>query len=246
MLHYEIDGPADARPVVLAGSLGTTLEMWDPQVGKLAEHFRVVRFDHRGHGRSPVNGSCSIADLGGDVLELLDTLELSKVSFAGLSLGGMVGMWLASHAPERIDRLALLCTSAKLGTPASWSERAEAVRAGGTVSIAEAAAARWFTPAFTGRGPYLSMLAGIPAEGYAACCEAIGAMDLRPDLPSITAPTLVIAGADDPATPPEHAERIVEGISGARLAVLPGAAHLANVERPEEVSRLLVGHFLVN
>lgn len=244
MTHYEIEGPADARPVVLAGSLGTTLEMWNPQMSALTEHFRVVRFDHRGHGRSPVAGRCSIADLGGDVLDLLDRLELPKVSFAGLSLGGMVGMWLAAHAPERIDRLALLCTSAKLGTPASWSERAATVRAGGTASIAEASAARWFTPGFPGRQPYVRMLGAIPAEGYAACCEAIGAMDLRPELPLIAAPTLVLAGADDPATPPEHAERIVAGIPGSRLVVLPGAAHLANVERPEAVSEHLTEHLL--
>ncbi|WP_440103873.1 3-oxoadipate enol-lactonase [Streptosporangium sp. H16] len=244
MLYHEIEGPAGGRPVVLAGSLGTTLEMWDPQMEALTGHFRVVRFDHRGHGRSPATGRCSIADLAGDVLDLLDLLELPKVSLAGLSLGGMVGMWLAAHAPERIDRLALLCTSAKLGTPESWAERASAVREAGTASIAETAVARWFTPAFTGREPYAAMLGGISAKGYAACCEAVGAMDLRAELPLISAPTLVLAGADDPATPPEHAERISEGIAGSRLVVLPGAAHLANVERPEAVSEHLVGHFL--
>ncbi|GAA3410092.1 3-oxoadipate enol-lactonase [Streptosporangium vulgare] len=244
MLYHEIEGPADGRPLVLAGSLGTTLEMWDPQMEALTGHFRVVRFDHRGHGRSPATGKCSIADLAGDVLDLLDLLGLPRVSFAGLSLGGMVGMWLAAHAPERIDRLALLCTSAKLGTPESWAERAGAVREAGTASIAETAMARWFTPSFTGREPYVTMLGGISAEGYAACCEAVGAMDLRPELPLISAPTLVLAGADDPATPPEHAERIAEGIAGSRLVVLPGAAHLANVERPEAVSEHLAWHFL--
>ncbi|MFF3441573.1 3-oxoadipate enol-lactonase [Streptosporangium sp. NPDC002721] len=244
MLYHEIEGPADGPPLVLAGSLGTTLEMWDPQMEALTERFRVVRFDHRGHGRSPATGRCSIADLAGDVLDLLDLLGLPRVSFAGLSLGGMTGMWLAAHAPGRIDRLALLCTSAKLGTPESWAERADAVRGAGTASIAEAAMARWFTPAFTGREPYATMLGGISAEGYAACCEAVGAMDLRPDLPLISAPTLVLAGADDPATPPEHAERIVEGIAGSRLVVLDGAAHLANVERPEAVSEHLIAHLL--
>ncbi|AWS47466.1 3-oxoadipate enol-lactonase [Streptosporangium sp. 'caverna'] len=244
MLYYEIAGPAEAQPIMLSGSLGTTLGMWDPQMTALTEHFRVIRFDHRGHGRSPVTGECSIADLGGDVLELLDRLKLPVVSFAGLSLGGMVGMWLAAHAPERIDRLALLCTSAKLGTPDSWSERASAVRAGGTASITEAAVGRWFTPGFGGREPYVAMLSGISDEGYAACCGAIGAMDLRPDLPRIKAPTLVLAGADDPATPPEHAERIVSGIAGSRLVVLAGAAHLANVERPDAVSQHLIRHFM--
>ncbi|MGJ6962859.1 alpha/beta fold hydrolase [Streptosporangium sp. G11] len=279
MLYHEIEGPADAPPVVLAGSLGTTLEMWNPQMEALTGHFRVVRFDHRGHGGSPVThgpsaagrerfptaherstathghppanrelppetGSSSIADLAGDVLDLLDLLELPRVSFAGLSLGGMVGMWLAAHAPERIDRLALLCTSARLGTPASWTERANMVREAGTASIAGMVTARWFTPGYSGREPYVTMLGGISAEGYVTCCEAVGAMDLRPDLPLISAPTLVLAGADDPATPPEHAERIAEGIPGSRLVVLPGAAHLANVERPEAVSGHLVEHFL--
>jgi 3-oxoadipate enol-lactonase len=244
MLYCEIDGPENGKTIMLSNSLGTTLEMWDPQMDALTEHFRVIRFDHRGHGRSPVKGECSIADLGGDVLELLDGLEMPVVSFAGLSLGGMVGMWLAAHAPERIDRLALLCTSAKLGTPDSWSERANAVRTGGTASITEATTGRWFTPGFGGREPYVAMLAGISDEGYAACCEAIGAMDLRPDLPRIKVPTLVLAGADDPATPPDHAERIVSAIPGSRLVVLPGAAHLANVERPDEVSQHLIRHFL--
>ncbi|MGV9770905.1 3-oxoadipate enol-lactonase [Streptosporangium sp. NPDC003464] len=244
MLHYEIDGPVTAPPVVLSGSLGTTLEMWEPQMEALARHFRIIRHDHRGHGRSPAGGRCSIADLGGDLLELLDRLELPRVSFAGLSLGGMVGMWLAAHAPERIHRLALLCTSAKLNTPEFWAERADAARTGGTASIADAVAARWFTPGYAGREPYIEMLGGVSAEGYAACCEAIGAMDLRPDLAAIRAPTLVLAGADDPATPPEHGERIAAGIPGARLVVLPGAAHLASVERPGEVSRELIGHFL--
>ncbi|GAA3003168.1 3-oxoadipate enol-lactonase [Streptosporangium longisporum] len=244
MLHHEIAGPADAPPVVLAGSLGTTLRMWDPQMEALTPHLRVVRLDHPGHGGSPEGGAGSIAELGRGVLDLLDRLEMPRVSFAGLSLGGMIGMWLAAHAPERIDRLALLCTSARLGTPAYWAERAATVREAGTASLAQAAAARWFTPGHTGTEPYLRMLGEVSAAGYAACCEAIGAMDLRPDLPLITTPTLVLAGAEDPATPPEHAELIAAGVPGSRLVVVAGAAHLASAERPETVSRHLLDHLL--
>ncbi|MEU4830231.1 3-oxoadipate enol-lactonase [Streptosporangium sp. NPDC023615] len=244
MLHHEIEGRPDAPPVVLSGSLGTTLRMWDPQMEALTSRFRVVRLDHPGHGGSPEGGDGSIADLGRGVLDALDRLGLSRVSFAGLSLGGMIGMWLAAHAPERIDRLALLCTSAKLGTPASWAERASAVREAGTASLAETVAARWFTPGHTGAEPYVRMLGEVSAAGYAACCEAIGAMDLRPDLRLITAPTLVLAGAEDPATPPAHAELIAAGVPGSRLVVVDGAAHLASAERPKTVTWHLLDHFL--
>jgi 3-oxoadipate enol-lactonase len=160
----------------------------------------------------------------------------------------MVGMWLAAHAPERVDRLALLCTSAWLGPAQPWRERADKVRASGTEVVADAVVARWFTPGFAVAQPRLvaehrAMLTSTPARGYAACCEAIAAMDLRADLSSIKAPTLVIVGADDPAIPDEHAELIVDRIAGARLCVVPDAAHLANVEQPDRITRLLLDHF---
>ncbi|MDG4831362.1 3-oxoadipate enol-lactonase [Solwaraspora sp. WMMD1047] len=248
-LHAVLDGPVDAPVLVLGSSLGTTSEMWRPQVGPLSERFRVVRYDHLGHGGSAgPTGRTTIDILGTELLRLLDDLALPRVSYAGLSLGGMVGMWLAAHAPDRVDRLALLCTAARLGPERAWRDRAGTVREGGVEAVAEAVLSRWFTPDFAAAHPavvagYRGMLTSTPAAGYAACCEAIAAMDLRADLPGIVAPTLVVAGADDPATPVEQAREIARLVPAARLAVVDRAAHLANVERPEPVTRLLLEHF---
>ncbi|MFG1677519.1 3-oxoadipate enol-lactonase [Micromonospora sp. NPDC049282] len=248
-LHTSVDGPAGAPVLLLGSSLGTAAEMWQPQVPALAERFRVIRYDHLGHGRSAVPpGPYSLGLLGRELLRTLDGLGVPWVHYAGLSLGGMVGMWLAAHAPHRVRRLALLCTSASLGPPGQWRERAATVRAAGLPAIADAVVARWFTPGFAAARPdvvadFRALLTATPPAGYAACCEAIAAMDLRPDLGRIGAPTLVIAGADDPATPVEHARRIVGRIPRARLAVVGAAAHLANVEQPERVCRLLLDHF---
>ncbi|MGH9065870.1 MAG: 3-oxoadipate enol-lactonase [Acidimicrobiales bacterium] len=247
-LHHVAEGPEDAPVVVLSNSLGTTLGMWDPQVSALVERWRVVRYDQRGHGRSAVPpGPCSIADLGGDVLALLDSLGVDRVSFCGLSLGGMVGMWLAAHAPHRIDRLVLCCTSARLGPPEAWAERAATVLAEGMGAIAEATVGRWFTPSFRERAPRIvdgvrRMLLATSPQGYAACCRAIEAMDLRADLGSITAPTLVVAAADDPSTPPSHGEEIHGAVAGSRMVVLPSAAHLANLEQPGPFTAALLAH----
>ncbi|TDC40585.1 3-oxoadipate enol-lactonase [Micromonospora sp. 15K316] len=248
-LYVTVDGAPDAPALLLGGSLGTTGAMWAPQVPGLAERFRVLRYDHLGHGRSAVpDGPYTVEMLGREVLRLLDDLDVPDVHYAGLSLGGMVGMWLAAHAPDRVRRLALLCTSASLGPAQGWRDRAATVRAGGVGTVAELVVARWFTPTFAAATPavvarHRVALTATPATGYAACCEAIARMDLRDDLRAITAPTLVIAGADDPATPVEHAHAIVERIPQARLAVVERAAHLANVEQPEQVSRLLLEHF---
>lgn len=248
-VHHEVSGASDAPPVVLSGSLGTTLAMWDPQAPTLASRLRVVRYDHRGHGRSPVpEGPYDLADLGGDVLALLDSLGIGRSSFCGLSLGGMVGMWLAAHAPERIARLALVSTSALLGPQSMWAERAATVRASGTASIADTIVGRWFTPAFHEKEPdvvadYRAMVADTPDGGYAEGCGVVERMDLREDLAAVTAPTLVIAAAADPATPPAHAFDIVTRIAGAHLEVVPDAAHLVNVERPEIVTHYLLQHF---
>ncbi|MDZ5445089.1 3-oxoadipate enol-lactonase [Micromonospora sp. 4G57] len=248
-LHATVDGPPDAPVLVLGSSLGTTGAMWAPQLAGLAARYRVIRYDHLGHGRSAVPpGPYGIDLLGREVLSLLDDLDAPRVHYAGLSLGGMVGMWLAAHAPDRVDRLALLCTSASLGPAEGWRQRAATVRAAGLEAIADAVVARWFTPAFAESRPRLvaehqARLTATPAAGYAGCCEAIAAMDLRADLAKVPSPTLVIAGADDPATPVEHAARIVERIPAARLAVINHAAHLANVEQPEQVGKLLLEHF---
>ncbi|WFE66405.1 3-oxoadipate enol-lactonase [Micromonospora sp. WMMD714] len=248
-LHVTVDGPAAAPVLLLGSSLGTTAAMWEPQVPVLAERFRVIRYDHLGHGRSAVpDGPYTLDLLGREVLRTLDALAVPWVHYAGLSLGGMVGMWLAAHAPERVRRLALLCTAAWLPPPAPWRERAATVRAGGLSTIADAVVARWFTPAFAVARPDVvagcrELLTATPPAGYAACCEAIAAMDLRPDLGRIGTPTLVVAGADDPATPVAHAREIARGIPGARLVVLDAAAHLANVEQAGPVGRLLREHF---
>ena len=247
-LHHTISGAADAADVVLSGSLGSNLRMWDPQVASLKDHFRLIAYDHRGHGGSPApSGPYTIDELGTDALALLDDLGITRAHFVGLSLGGMVGMWLAANHPDRIDRLVLLCSSAYLGAPGSWHDRAAIVRAEGTAAVADAVVGRWLTPEAAARHPdtvarLRAMVAATPAEGYASCCEAIAGMDLRGDLRLISAPTLVVTGAQDRATPAEHAERIVAAVPHARSSVIHGAAHLANVERPEATTDLIRAH----
>jgi 3-oxoadipate enol-lactonase len=248
-LHHRFDGPAGAPVVVLSSSLGSSLAMWEPQLPALAQRFRVLRYDHRGHGASPVpDGPYTIDEIAGDALELLDALGLERVSFCGLSLGGAVGMWLAANAPERIDRLVLCCTAARFATPEIWAERAAAVRAAGSVEpLADAVLERWFTADFLTREPeqiaaVRSMIVSTPAEGYAATCDALRDADLRAHLGRIRAPTLVVAGADDPATPPRQGEELAAAIEGARLAVIPRAAHFANVEQPDAFNGAIVEH----
>jgi 3-oxoadipate enol-lactonase len=244
---YRVDGPEHAPVLVLSNSLGSTSAMWDPQVPALTERFRLVRYEIRGHDSAPVpDGPYSLDDLGGDVVALLDRLGLERVSFAGLSLGGMTGMWLGVNAAERIDRLVLICTSAMLSKEHDWPLRARTVREKGTGAVAEAVVERWFTPAYVAANPDVAermraMVAGTPAEGYAGCCDAIDAMDLVADIARVRAPTLVIAGREDPATPPPHAEQIVGKIAGARLELVD-AAHLASYERSDEVTALVLDH----
>jgi 3-oxoadipate enol-lactonase len=238
-LKYTVDGPDDAPVLLLGASLGTTSELWAGQTPPLAKQFRVVRYDHRGHGNSPApTGPYALADLGGDLIALLDHLGVESAHFAGISISGMASMWVASHAPERVDRLALLGTSARLGPPEMWSTRAATVRSQGLAAIADAVVARWLPEEYARAHVRVvawlrGMLVATPPEGYAACCEAIETMDLLADLPRITAPTLVIAGLADEATPPAHAQRIVAGIPGSRLALAAGAAHLPQVSRPD-------------
>jgi len=247
-VHAVVDGPAGAPVVLLSGSLGSTLEMWDAQVAALSERFRVVRYDTRGHGRSPVpDGPYDLDDLVDDALALLDRLGVARAHVVGLSLGGATAMRLAARAPARVERLALLCTSARFPAPAAWTERAATVRSQGTASVAGAVVERWFTPAWQAAHPELTehwrtVIGATAAEGYASCCEALAGTDLVPELGSICAPTLAIAGADDPASPPEHLRTIADGIPGARLVVLPDAAHLAALEQPVAVGALLLAH----
>lgn len=247
-LHHRLDGPDDAPTLMLSNSLGTALGMWDDQLPALSHKFRVLRYDQRGHGRSPAPpGPYTIAELAGDALELLDRLGLERVSFCGVSLGGMTGLWLAINAPDRIDSLGLCCTSAHLPPPEKWTRRAAAVRSQGMEAVADEVLEGWFTPALAERRPQVMerarrTLLDTPAEGYAGCCEAIVTHDLRGELGSIRAPTLVVAAEEDPATPPEHGRLIAEAIDGTRLVVLERARHLASVERPEAFTRELIRH----
>jgi 3-oxoadipate enol-lactonase len=244
-LHHEVAGPGDAPVVVLLHAIGTSLAMWDPQAGALEHGHRTVRVDLRGHGGSPVvDGPASMADLAGDVIRLLDDLEVERASICGLSLGGMVGLQVAASHPDRVDRLVAACVTAKPASPQAWLDRARAVRTGGTRAIEDLVLERW---GYTARAPEIGrliveMLAATPAEGYAACCEAIAAMDLGPDLPRVTAPTLLLVGADDPAAPAETAREMAAIMPDARVVVIDGAAHLANVERPVEVTGAILQH----
>jgi 3-oxoadipate enol-lactonase len=244
--HAE-DGPEGAPVVVLSNSLGADRSMWDPQVPALAEQYRVVSYDTRGHGASPLpSGPYAIDDLVDDLLALLDRVGAERAHVVGLSLGGMTAMRLAARAPERVGRLVLLCTSAYIpGT--AYAERAVQAREQGTASLAPAVVSRWVTPGFADAHPDVvarleAMVAGTPDEGYAACCEALAAMDLRPDLSRIAASTLIVSGAQDPALPPEHQEALAEGIGNATLLSVAPAAHLANVEQPLQVTGAILGH----
>jgi 3-oxoadipate enol-lactonase / 4-carboxymuconolactone decarboxylase len=246
-LRVRLDGP-DAGPLlVLANSLGTTLEMWDPQVLRLSAFCRVLRYDQRGHGGSSTPpGPYTIADLGNDLVALLDELGVERAALCGLSLGGMAATWVAAHHPGRVTSLVVASSAPVLGPPEAWHERAAAVRQGGVVSLAPVLHERWFPPQARAQRPDLlervtTMLATCSDEGYAACCEAIAGMDLRPVLGTVTAPVLVIAGAHDPATPPPAQLAYAEE-TGAGLVVLPHSSHLANLTEPEAFSDAVLAH----
>ncbi|MGH3870973.1 MAG: 3-oxoadipate enol-lactonase [Pseudonocardiaceae bacterium] len=247
-VHYELTGPPDLPVLVLAGPLGTTMQIWQPQVEAFAEQFRVLRYDHRGHGGSPVpGGPYVITDLAIDVLALLDRLDIERVAFCGLSLGGMVGIWLGARAPERLSSLVLCSASAHFENVEPYLERAASVRWVGTSGIAPDVAAGWFTPEWAAAHPAVvqqvtEMISGTADEGYAACCSAIAAWDGRRLLGRILTPTLVIAGSQDqrvPVTP--HAKALATGIYRARLEVLD-AAHLVPLEQAERANRLIMRH----
>jgi 3-oxoadipate enol-lactonase len=238
-LHHRLDGDGE-RTVVLAGSLGSTLEMWDAQVPTFTERFRVLRYDHPGHGGSDLLYVGSVEGLAQEVVSLLDELGLAGVSFCGLSLGGAVGMRLALDAPERLDRLVLCSTSMRFATPEFWEERARVVREAGVEAIADAVLERWFTPEFEDVRRYRKMLVSTPAEGYARCCDALREWDVRGKLGDIGIPTLVVAGSDDPSTPLADLEAIAGEIPGSELVVIDRARHLANVERADEFNSALI------
>jgi 3-oxoadipate enol-lactonase len=253
-LVSSIEGPDGAPVLVLGNPIGTNRDVWSHQVPVLKRHFRVLRYEPRGHGaagaQSPAPpGPYTIADLGRDVLALADAHGVDRFGYAGVSLGGMTGLWLAATAPDRVASLAVCCAAlTALPSPQAWHDRAALVRAEGMAPLAATVVPRWFTPAFMAREPaavqtVVGMLTASNPEGYAGCGEAIAALDLRPLLPSVQAPTLVLSGADDVAAPPSIGAATARAIPGARLRVIQGASHFAHYERPGPVTDALIAHF---
>ncbi|QRM33160.1 3-oxoadipate enol-lactonase [Microvirga sp. VF16] len=244
-LSYELSGPSGSPVVVFSNSLGTTMAMWDWVVPALRGRYRILRYDTRGHGRSQVlDEPITVDDLADDLLGLLDALRISRAHVVGLSLGGMTGQVLASRDPDRVISLTLMATSAYMPSQQSWNERASLVRAQGMGAIVEATMGRWFTAGYPAQAPACVLpirdaFLSIDPVGYAVCCNAIGCMDLRPVIHQIAAPTLVIAGADDPATPVAMAEEIRTLVPDAEMIVLPRAAHLLAVEQAERTGASL-------
>jgi len=238
-LHYRVEGDASAPALVFSNSLGADLHMWDAEAASLGDMFCIVRYDTRGHGRSGVpRAPATIERLGRDLLALLDHLAIERAHVCGLSLGGLTAQWLAVHAPRRVGRLVLSNTAARIGSEASWDARLAAVAGGGMGAIVGPVLARFFAPAFRAAHPqtvarFHDTLCATDPAGYGACCAALRDADLRPHVASIAAPTLVVAGSLDEATPPAQAEELRVAIPGSALVILDGAAHLANVERPE-------------
>ena len=245
--HIEVEGPAEAPALLLSNSLSCNLSMWDHQAASLAGRFRVIRYDGRGQGAS-VNspGPCTIGQLGRDALSILDGLGIARADFCGLSMGGMVGMWLLTNAPGRINRAVLANTSAQMGPPSLWNDRIALARAGGMQATVEPTVQRWFPPAFHARAPEVvdrmrAMVRDTPLQGYLACCEAIRDMDQRSSIQAITTPTMVLVGALDPATTPAAGRFIHDAIPGSTLVTLQ-TGHISAVEQPEAFSREVERH----
>lgn len=236
--NIRFDGPEGAPVLMLSNSLGTNLHMWDPQIPEWSKHFRVLRYDSRGHGKSTApDRPYSLAELGGDAIAIMDHFGLDKVNWCGLSKGGMVGQWLAAQAPRRLNRVVLANTAAHMGPPELWNGRIRNVRANGMAQLVQPTLERWFSPAFREGDKKTveavsEMLTATPAPGYAGCCAAIRDMDQREAIAAVLLPVLVIVGAVDPATPPAAGQLIADRIHDARLVTLE-AAHLSNLEQPE-------------
>ena len=252
LLNHTIVGPPDAPVLLLGGSLGTNLSMWEPQLAALGRTHRVIAFDQRGHGGSPVPPTpYAMADLGADVVALLDHLGIRRASYAGLSIGGMAGIWLGANAADRLERLVLMCTSAYAPPASQWLERASLVRAAGTTeTIADAVVERWFTPGWSAAhadaiAAHRAMIVATDPEGYAGCCEAIADLDLRDALPHVSVPTLVIGALEDLALPPEHQRLIADAVPEARLELIEDAAHIASAQQPDTINRLIEEHLAI-
>ncbi|MES2117072.1 MAG: 3-oxoadipate enol-lactonase [Pseudomonadota bacterium] len=243
-IHFETEGDAHLPALMFSNSLGTDWRMWQPQADSLRGQFRVIRYDTRGHGQSAAPaGPYSLAQLGQDALALLDHLDIERAHFCGISMGGATAQWLGVHAPQRLRKLVIANSAARIGTEAGWRERAALARRDGLDGIADGAPGRWFTPAFAAVEPLAvaalaATLRAGSAEGYAACCEALAVADLRAQLSSIAVPTLVIAGAADPVTTVADAQAMRELIPGAELVTLE-ASHISNIEAAQAFSQAL-------
>ncbi|WP_339132639.1 3-oxoadipate enol-lactonase [Streptomyces sp. f51] len=245
LLTHRAEGSPSAPPLILGPSLGTSYALWDRVAPELSAAHRVVRWNLPGHGGSPagaIGPGATVADLAALVLELADSLDIGRFAYAGVSLGGAVGLHLAVHHPERISSLAVICSSAHFNGAKPWEERAELVRREGLEPLVATADARWFTAGFTVPDLVRDQREADPGA-YAACCDALAAFDIRDRLASITAPTLLIAGREDPATPPAHLREIADAVPGAALVEIPGASHLAPAQCPEAVLTALRAHF---
>ncbi|MGC4112287.1 MAG: alpha/beta fold hydrolase [Nocardioides sp.] len=248
LVHARL-GDATSPPLVLVSSIGMTERLWDAQTGPfVGAGLGVVTYRQRGHRGSPVpSGPYRIDDLGGDLVGLLDVLEIERASLCGASLGGMVALWTAAHHPDRVERLVVVCTSAHPGDPQKWNDRIEDIEAGRLPEVARRASGGWFTDEWAAShrqvvDELVEVVAANPAAGYAASCAVVRDVNLRPDLPQIQAPTLVIAGARDRGFPPSHAEEIHQAIGGSRLEVLPDTAHLPCVDQPTRFNALVLEH----
>jgi 3-oxoadipate enol-lactonase len=244
-IHIETTGSDSAPALMLSNSLGTNLHMWDDQVGEWSKHFRVIRYDRRGHGLSGApKGPYSMERFGRDVLSVLDALGIEKTHWCGLSMGGMVGQWLGANAPERIGKLILSNTNAYYADKKVWNDRIRFLEANPLEKLVDANMERWFTAGFRARAPQAiarmrEIFLTTNKDGYVACCQAIRDMDFRASNPSIAAPTLVIVGAKDPATPPSQGEAIAAAIPGAKVISFE-AAHIANMEQPAPYAKAVL------
>jgi 3-oxoadipate enol-lactonase len=249
-VSYQVDGEPGKPWLMFSNSLGTDLRMWQGQAKFFKQDFRILRYDTRGHGGSTTGpGPASLAQLGQDVLTLLDVLDIERTHFCGLSMGGAIAQWLGINAPQRLRKLVIANSAPRIGTAQGWLDRAAQVRASGLGAVADGAEGRWFTPSFVQREPQrvaalVAMLRGSSAEGYAACCDALAAADLRGQLSAITAPTLLIAGASDPVTTVADAAAMREQIPSAAMVTLE-ASHISNIEA-ESAFSLALREFLHN
>jgi 3-oxoadipate enol-lactonase len=244
-VNYMLTGAADAPALVFSNSLGANLSMWDPQMPELEKRFHVLRCDTRGEGRTSVTpGPYTIEQLAGDVLHLMDHLGIERAHFCGLSMGGMIGMWLGLNAEKRLSKVVLCNTAAKIGKAEMWNARIENVRKGRMAAVSAAVCERWFTPAFRVHSPEIfagaqRMIESMPPEGYVACCAAVRDFDARERVCQIRVPTLVITGSQDAATPAADGHSLAEQIPGARYIEL-NAAHVSNIEASEQFTSELI------